>query len=183
MQKLVIYRSKVARFCGRWWECIFANIVRKLGNCNNCFLIYFISEENSKFVRANPVYVVEVWPLILSRTNIAIATLKVHSNYLNCCNQSLKILMDNWVKRFSFLCFFHVVCSIKVFLLFTATIFNKKISSHPFSYFFPGISSCNKKDHQIQGTKKLGLKEKESLELEIGILILDFQVTWGPLAL
>ena len=122
-------------------------------------------------------YVVEVWPLILSRTNIAIATLKVHSNYLNCCNQSLKILMDNWVKRFSFLCFFfHVVCSIKLFLLFTATIFNKKISSHPFSYFFPGISSCNKKDHQIQGTKKVRPKEKrESLELEIGVLILDLR--------
>ena len=127
MQKLVIYRSKVARFCGRCWECIFANIVRKLGNCNNCFLIYFISEENSKFVRANPVYVVEVWPLILSRTNIAIATLKVHSNYLNCCNQSLKILMDNWVKRFSFLCFFFPCCVFyKTFLAIYCNYFQQK---------------------------------------------------------
>ena len=83
-------------------------------------------KENSKFVRANPVYVVEVWPLILSRTNIAIATLKVHSNYLNCCNQSLKILMDNWVKRFSFLCFFPCCVFYKTFLAIYCNYFQQK---------------------------------------------------------
>ena len=53
------------------WE---KDILQILNMITIAFLYTLFLKENSKFVRANPVYVVEVWPLILSRTNIAIAT-------------------------------------------------------------------------------------------------------------